>query len=89
VEESFHRFHDGGRRGRGLSRSQQKFFHELRGQFHEVPVNAHAIQRGDFHIAAELVQQMAEFMEDGGDFIVREQCRIAIDRRGHVAADEA
>ena len=64
-------------------------FHELRGQFYEVPVNAHAIERGDFHVATELVQQMPEFMEDGGDFIMREQRRLAIDRRRHVAADEA
>ena len=64
-------------------------FHQLRGQLDEVPVNTDAIERGNFDVAAELVQQVAELMENGADLVVREQRWAIADGRGHVAADEA
>jgi phage shock protein A len=36
-----------------------------------------------------LVEEVAEFMEDGADFIVGEKGGFVIERRSHVAADEA
>ena len=63
--------------------------HDLGGKFDEVPIDADAVERWDFDVAAELMEQVAEFMKHGADFIMGEEGGFAIERRSHVAADEA
>ena len=60
--------------------------HELRRQLDRVPF--HALDAGDAgHVDArqQLVQAVAELVEDRDDFVVRERRGLAGDRRGQVA----
>ena len=63
--------------------------HDLGGQLDKIPINADAIQGGNFNAAAELMQEVAKLMEHGADFVMSEQGGLVIQRGGHVAADEA
>ena len=66
-----------------------EILHDLRGQFHEIPRDVDAIQGFDLHVAQQVMQQVAEFVEDGLHFAVGKQGWLAIDGRGHVAANQA
>ncbi len=63
--------------------------HDLAGQFDEVPRHGGAGQALHFHAAQHMMQQMAELMEDGFHFAMRQQRRLVADRRRQVAADTA
>ena len=62
--------------------------HDLRRDLDPVPRDVHAAARGDLHPGAGVVQQVAEFMEEGADFTMREQGRTGSGGRVEVAADE-
>ena len=64
-------------------------FHDLRGQLDEVPGDVHAVERLDLHFAKQVVQQVAELVENGLNLPVREQRRPALPWRSEVAADVA
>ena len=62
-------------------------FHELTGQFDRVP--GHAIDAGDaavVHPGQHVMQAMAEFVEQGGDFVVGQKRGFAAHGRGEVAS---
>ena len=63
--------------------------HDLRGQLDEIPGHAGAGQAAHFHAAQQVVQQVAEFVEDGLHFAMRQQRGLAADGRRQVAADQA
>ena len=67
----------------------REVFHDLGGELDEVPDDVNAVEGFEFDVAEEVVKEMAEFVEDGFDFVVGEQSGLAFDRRGEVAADEA
>ena len=48
-----------------------------------------AVERFDFDIAEQVVEEVAEFVKDGFDLVVREQGGLARHRGRQVAADEA
>ena len=60
-----------------------------RGQLDEIPGDVGAGQGADFHAAQQVVQQVAELVEDGLHFAVRQQRRLAAHRRREVAADQS
>ena len=60
--------------------------HKLARQLHGIP--RHAVDpgcAGVFDAGQQVVQAVAEFVEQGGDFIVGQQRRLAADGRGEVA----
>ena len=62
--------------------------HELTGQFHRIPF--HAVDAGHARVIHErehVVQAMTELVEQGGDFVVREQRRLAINWRIEIAGE--
>jgi len=60
------------------SHSQQKFSIELAGQFHRVPLHAADTRDAEvFDFSQQVVQAVAELVEQGDDFIVREQRGLA------------
>ena len=63
--------------------------HDLRGQLDEIPGDAGAGQAAHFDAAQQVMQQMAELMEDGFGFAMRQQRGLAVDGRRQVAADQA
>ena len=63
--------------------------HDLAGQLDEIPRHVGAGQRADFHAAQQVVQQVAELVEDGLHFAMRQQRGLAAHRRRQVAADQA
>src|SRR5688572_7179296 len=63
-------------------------FHDLRRQLHEIPSDVHAIERLDFNFAEEVVEEMAELVENGFDLAVRQERRTAVRRWRHVPANE-
>src|SRR5262249_61499431 len=55
--------------------------HELRGELDCIPL--HAVDPGgpqNIHPRQQMVQPMAEFVEQRSDLIVREECRLVADR---------
>ena len=62
---------------------------DLRRQLDEVPGDADAGERLDFDFAEEMVEQVAELVEDRGDFVVIEQRLLAGDWRREIAAHQA
>ena len=62
--------------------------HDLRGQLDEVPRHVGACQRFHRHLAEQVVEQVAELVEDRLHLAVSEQRRLAVDRRRHVADDQ-
>ena len=62
--------------------------HELAGQLHRVPF--HAVDAGHaevFDPGQQVVQAVAEFVEQGDHFVVGEQRRLAADRGGEIAVE--
>jgi hypothetical protein len=62
--------------------------HDLRGQLDEVPRHAGSRQAPHFHAAQQVMQQVAEFVEDGLGLAMREKGRLAFQRRREIAADQ-
>ena len=62
--------------------------HDLRGQLDKIPRHAGAGQRADLHPAQQVMQQMAELVENRLHIAMRQQRRLAADRRAEVAADQ-
>ncbi len=78
----------GGDQGQGL-RVPAPVFQELAGQFHGIP--GHAVDSGYVQyvdLGQHVVQAVAELMEQGGDFVVGQQRRLAIHRRREVTGQE-
>ena len=64
-------------------------FQELAGQLHRIPghaVNARHVHH--LHLGEHVVQAVAEFVEQRGDFVVGQQRRLAVHRRGKVTGQE-
>ena len=64
-------------------------FEDLGGEFDEVPDDVGAVEGANIDLRKQMVQQMAELVENGFDLAVGEQCGLAGDGRGRVAADNA
>ena len=64
-------------------------FHDLRGQFDEVPGDVGAGERFHGDLAEQAVEQVAELVENRLHLAVGEQRGLAIHRRAHVADDQA
>ena len=64
-------------------------FHELRGQFHKVPSHLHAVERFHFHLAEEVVEEVAELVENRDHLVVLEEGGLVSDRGRHVAANQS
>ena len=70
------------------SHSQHEVLHELARQLDGVPLDAlQAGDAGQVDARQQLVQAMAELVEQRDDVVVREQRRLAADRRGEVARE--
>ncbi len=62
--------------------------HELAGQFDRVPF--HAVDAGDARVidfGEQMMQAVAEFVEQRGDFVMREQARAIRGRRRKIAGE--
>lgn len=64
-------------------------FEDLGGELNEVPGDLNAVEGFDFDIAEDVVEEVAEFVEDGFDFVVSEEGGLILGGAGEVAADEA
>ena len=63
-----------------------EILHELAGQLDRVPFDAVDARDAEVLDAGEqVVQAVAEFVEQRDHFVVREQRRLAADRRGEIA----
>jgi hypothetical protein len=63
-------------------------FHELGGQFHRVPFHAVDARHAQvLDLGEQVVQAVAEFVEQGDDVVVGEQGRFAADGAGEVAVE--
>ncbi|OIQ74654.1 hypothetical protein GALL_436880 [mine drainage metagenome] len=63
-------------------------FHQLAGEFDRVPLHAgNSRHRDVVHPGEQVVQAVAEFMEQGLHVVVAEQRGLAPDRRGEVAGE--
>ena len=63
--------------------------HDLRRQLDEIPSDACARQAPHFHAAQQMMQEMAELVENRLDFAMGQQRRFAIHGRGQIAADQS
>ena len=64
-------------------------FKNLGGQLDEVPGDTDAGERLNFDLAKEMVQQVAELVEDRGDLVMRQQRRLTRNRGCEITAHQA